>query len=43
MRTLIAALNTPEREGLLFTLRDLVVLILVVIVVIWLVSRLRQK
>jgi hypothetical protein len=39
---LIAGLNPPEREALLFSLRDLVVLVVLVIVVVWLVLRLRR-
>lgn len=39
----IAALSAPEREALLFTLRDLVVLIVVVVVFVWLMLRLHRK
>jgi hypothetical protein len=33
----------PEREAILFTLRDLVVLIVVVAVLLWFIYQLRRK
>lgn len=40
---LLSAGTRVEQEAVLFTLRDLIVLIVVVAVLVWFISRLRRK